>query len=331
MISQVEAMVDFLFSDDLAARVHDVVSGDDVRCAVAFWGKGANASLFGRGAVPRGVHIVCDVSMGGTSVEALEELGAPRSKKLRHVVGLHAKVYISSTGMVVSSANASAAGLYFGDHSRRHIEAGTFHPSGSKAWADACTWFNDLYKGAHKVDKPALEWAKKVFRPPVEGGPLGAPRPGSLLDAVRAAPDKFAGIGFVFVSKPNSAQELASAVAAARAKGGAIDDWDTKHVFTGWDKSDVDIWPTSFIEFWIPREKLTIVGHLAQLHLPDEGAILAASGWRQIAKIINEPLPTKAAIEKTDAALAKLILGERGGILFANARALAQRLAEVAR
>lgn len=269
--------------------------------------------------------------MGGTSAEALEELGAPHRDALRHVVGLHAKVYISSAGMIVGSANASAAGLYFGAQSRRHIEAGTFHLAGGKAWADAGTWFEDLHGGADKVDDRVLEWARKVWCPPVTDGTLlKAPRPGSLLDAVRAAPEKFAGIGFVFVSRPNGAEDLASAVAAAQAKGSAVDSWDTKHAFTGWDSDNVDIWPTTFMEFWIPREKLTIVGHLAQLHLPDEGTVLAATGWKQIAKIINEPLPTKAAIEKSDATLAKLILGKESGVLFADARALAQRMAELA-
>lgn len=99
----------FIAGSDLADAIRDVLGGNNVRCAVAFWGTGAEALLDqATGDQPR---IICDVTLGGTSPNALRALGAPENDRLRYVPSLHAKVYISDRGAIVGSANASQNGV----------------------------------------------------------------------------------------------------------------------------------------------------------------------------------------------------------------------------
>lgn len=71
--------------------------------------------------------------MGGTNPSELEALGAPKNKNLRHLPGLHAKVYLSHDGLITGSANASNNGIGFIEVARL-LEAGTFHPPESETW-----------------------------------------------------------------------------------------------------------------------------------------------------------------------------------------------------
>ena len=99
----------FLTDRDLATVIKNVLGGSDVRCAVAFWGRGIEA-LFPQTTVNQ-PRIICDVVLGGTSPDVLRALGAPRNDFLRHIPRLHAKVYISDRGAIVGSANASQNGI----------------------------------------------------------------------------------------------------------------------------------------------------------------------------------------------------------------------------
>lgn len=83
-------MSQFLVGGDLTAAIKNMLGGDKVRCAVAFWGKGAE-KLFAPPAKAR-PRIICDVTLGGTSPNALRSLGAPENNQLRHIPSLHAKI-----------------------------------------------------------------------------------------------------------------------------------------------------------------------------------------------------------------------------------------------
>lgn len=87
-------MAKFLTGKDLSETIKAVCKGKNVCCAVAFWGDGAKKSLFGRGTErSRKARIICDLTMGGTNPEELEKFGAPRSGKVRHLRGVHTKIF----------------------------------------------------------------------------------------------------------------------------------------------------------------------------------------------------------------------------------------------
>lgn len=319
---------EFLFDVDLAKRIRDVAAGRDVRCAVAFWSVDGIERVFQSVAAARRARIVCDISMGSTSAEALENLGAPKRKALRHQRGLHAKVYISDRGLVTGSANASISALGPNSGAARLTEAGTFHAPESVAFKNASAWFEIVHGPAGKVDQPALDWARRAYRPPRIGASR-PPVPGSLLDAVRVDPERFPGAGFVFTSTASDDDEIKTARKSAKRLAGTIakreiDAWPRGGFFTGWSAEKVTSWPTLFFEFWQPRQALTVFAKTVGIHDPGNGSILSRNAWRTANKLYGADLPDRAAIAKADAALAARIRGNGDGQLYIDAHALAK-------
>lgn len=153
-------MPEFLAGRDLSQKIREIVSGNDVKCAVAYWGK--------HNFPPPHTHwkIVCDIVGGSTSPAVLKALGAPTNRNLRHYVHLHAKVYLSDKGVVIGSANASARGLHSGSAPARLLEAGVWHAPSDAIWAEANQWFDEIFTKSCPVNKKALELAEINYAPP---------------------------------------------------------------------------------------------------------------------------------------------------------------------
>lgn len=322
-----KAPAQFLYGAALSARIDEIMAGGSPRCAVAFLGMRAQ-SLFRR---PE-TRIVCDISMGNTSKAALEALGAPNNPNLRYSEGLHAKVYISDRGMVVGSANASCNALGSSGAPPRLTEAGLFHLPGTQTWQVAAAWVDDLFdQSAQQVDEAALEMARERFRPPTL--PRSAVRPSSLLDRVRAAPEDFAGIGFVFANRRLHKEERKALIreVAKDRRGGTpgkhfVERW-TDGCFTGWDEKDVKRWPREFFEFWRPRKKLHVSGYLGEeFGRPgEEDFVMAVENRTLLRRAFKGAAPSAADVAAADAALVDRIFAAHvkdGGCLFASAEEL---------
>lgn len=103
-------MAELLTGKKLAKAIRGILKEESGgRFAVAFWGPAA-----GRLAAVSKAKVVLDISMGGTSRNALEALGAPSNRAIRVLDRLHAKLYIGANKAVVASSNASKNAL--GDH-----------------------------------------------------------------------------------------------------------------------------------------------------------------------------------------------------------------------
>ena len=253
-------MARFLTGGDLTAAIKSVLCGNHVRCAVAFWGLRAD-TLFPqtKGNQPR---IICDVTLGGTSSEALRALGAPRNDLLKHIPGFHAKVYISDRGAVVGSANVSENGVGL-DGPPSLVEAGTLHGLNELSFGEIEVWFEENWKKAEPVDDSAMMLATKRFRS------WSAPNrqsvsPASLLGLIAADPNLFSDVSIVIVGTPvppavqgeicltvkeNHPEEIET-----------IDSLDGGGIFSGWGKQDLNRWRRVFIELWMPRERLFVYG-----------------------------------------------------------------------
>jgi hypothetical protein len=249
----------FLDHEQLGSEIRRLLKGAGVRCAVAFWGDGAAASLFA-GPPPADARIICDIAMGGSNPRELEELGAPRNPALKHLPGLHAKVYLSSEGLVTGSANASNNGIGFLDTAAL-IEAGTFHEPDSKAWKQAASWFDQLWKRAPPVDEAALEAAAAAWRrrKRSEVRLTRPPNSASLLDVVAAEPERFRGVGFVFTTGSSTVEqrdETAEAVISSdkarpipllsKSERRAVANWRVADLFSEWEPEDISAWPERF-------------------------------------------------------------------------------------
>ena len=146
-----------LVGKQLSEAVNRVLDGTDVRCAVAFWGRGAETRL-----VPssnRTVRIICNLATGGTNPDVIERLIARRAD-VRHNSLLHAKVYIGDQTSIVTSANASINGLGLeGEEIANWIEAGAEISSES-----VVSWFEELWEASPPVSQRDLDKAREQFQ-----------------------------------------------------------------------------------------------------------------------------------------------------------------------
>lgn len=255
-------MARFLDEAELGGCIREVLAGRKVRCAVAFWGNGARDALFGSKRAAGSARIICDLSMGGTNPAELELLGAPTNPRLKHVEGLHAKLYLSDAGLVVASANASNRGIGFVEPARL-TECGTFHKPGSIAFKDAVKWYERIWLAAADVDDDALTTAKRAWarrpRAGVERGPSPAPAD-TLLRRIAADPDAHRGIGVVFTSGQADDDDVTEATAIAIRSDDDLETpilsdadrdrlvrWNKGDLFTVWSDAEVSAWPRTFL------------------------------------------------------------------------------------
>jgi hypothetical protein len=240
----------FLDDRELGPAITDLMQGSMSRCAVAFWGNGASSALFPHEYLPADVRIICDITMGGSNPKELRALGAPDSSRIKHLSGLHAKVYLSDKGLITSSANASNSGIGFLAVASL-VDAGTFHKPGSEAYSSASRWFEKIWSSASVVDEPALAHAQRAWdRKPRGGGFFDdgrPPNPASLFDVVAANRGRFRGVGFAFTTGESTAEQRDEAAAAVIEKDqtldvpllsisdrNAVDAWRVEDVFSNW-------------------------------------------------------------------------------------------------
>lgn len=202
---------EFLQGGDLAERVRRICSEDLVDCAVAFLGRGMRAELFPRS--DQVVRIVCDIAMGCTSQKALKEFGAPTGPNETgnfnlHVRDwIHTKVYLSAAGAVIGSPNLSAKALGVGGRAPGNLEAGTFHPAGSKAWEEAKAWFDDLFTSSNEVRWHDVERASIYSSDPGRELDAADLADMSLLDRLRHDPEVYKAVSFVVTTEDLSEKD----------------------------------------------------------------------------------------------------------------------------
>ena len=256
-------MARFLAHTQVRNAVQAVIAGDDVRCAVAFWGDCALKTLFGSKKRASKARIICDLSMGGTNPEELVRLGAPDNLNLKHLRGLHAKLYLSNAGLVVTSANASNRGIGFVEPAAL-TECGTFHRPETTAFRKGARWFEAIWGKADVVDPQALATARAAWgKRPRHGAPKGAPSTAAsdtLLRTIAANPDRYRGIGVVFSSGAADQKDVEHAAEAAMAHErerrkpnlqkeaiARLPNWPKGNLFIGWSDADANAWPKLFL------------------------------------------------------------------------------------
>jgi hypothetical protein len=332
-------MASFLTSELLSAKIREVLSGENRRCAVAFWGTGSSELLKSCSKVDSmDAKIVCDVSMGGTFWKELQILGAPKNEKLRFHDGLHAKVYISDFGAIVASANASSNGIGFsGTGVPKHLEAGTFFARSDKEWDKISQWFDKTYESSKLIDEQALEIARTRWSPtreqvsPAKEGKTASAN--SLLNMVRDDPRSFKNVGFVFVTHTVD-KEDAKAVRKEVAKKHPDQEekvlkWSVSDTVTWDDEDAIPVWPNLFFLFYMPKKaRLRVEAREVKYRSSDSLLVKRARALNAIKKQVG-PLPDLESVEKEDAELARKILGEEDHAFFANGEDLFKRLIEV--
>lgn len=166
-----------------------------VYLAVAYWGSDA-AEALGISNASTNLHVVLNVTHGGTNPIALAALMHMLPGRVRCDDALHAKIYAAETLAIVGSANASANGLNLEDAG--HTEAAVVLTDAEVGPAfDLARTIFDAASPAREAD---IETCKKLFgtRGPAAsvGGSGGARNP--VLGSVLSRQDLFGAMPFLF-------------------------------------------------------------------------------------------------------------------------------------
>jgi HKD family nuclease len=140
-------MLRFLSGESIVQAISkDLASPSAADFAVAFWGKNAVRTLgLSRSKAP--IRIICDAYSGCCNPAELEVLLRKKSFHIKWFKGLHSKVYITPSYVVVGSANASSNGL--GDElvQANNIEAAVLVSHGDFR-SSVEEWFDELWTSA---------------------------------------------------------------------------------------------------------------------------------------------------------------------------------------
>lgn len=176
--------VKVLTGKELGEQIRQVCRGENAILAVAFWGKNAFTNL---GLNREDVKIVLDVSAGGTNPTEFDTMKSSLGKRLHVLNHLHAKLYASDAGAVITSANASDNGLNL--NGARLAEAGIYFPSGTAEAKSIREMAKAFYERGPEASEEDLNrcWELCGRDPRTR---VGLPEGNiSLLDALTKAPE----------------------------------------------------------------------------------------------------------------------------------------------
>jgi len=215
-------------------------SDDEVRMAVAFWGKGAAEIIAARNGRP--TRIVCNLAMGGTNPDVVEQLMKLKGVRVKQDDQLHAKVLIGATSALVGSANMSVNGL-----SLEGPEVGGWNEAGIKTRrssevASIGAWFDELWAGARRITSADITDAREIWlrrrhnRPLNRGGKTTA---GFSLKNAKAGSLADRALYFaIFRSNRLSPEAEDVRQSAVSSVGGEISSTGIRidyHAYEGWD------------------------------------------------------------------------------------------------
>lgn len=145
----------FLVGEELSREIHRILAEPRCSCAVAFWGKGAEAKLTDQRS---GVRLICNLSSGGTNPNEISKIDR---SLVRQIDELHAKVYIGNSQAIVTSANISSNGI-----GQEDVDAAFWMEAGyiTDKIEPIKTWFDELWKRARCITDEDLNEAFERWR-----------------------------------------------------------------------------------------------------------------------------------------------------------------------
>lgn len=293
-----------------------------LRCAVAFWGPD-----LGKVASKRQAEIVLDISMGGTSRNALKALGL-RKKRLpladglvTVLDGLHAKIFVGERYAIVGSANASRRAL------GREGRGPSLHEAGVLFYRDedqvGYGQLVDLYEHYRGLSRPIT--AKDIERAPSfatspaardfqDGSKSTA---ASLLAALLVAPERFSHTAFIFGDHQIKQKELIEAKDAYEdAVGEPPEAANRSHICSLDDDPETDaaLRGSSYVfMYWFASPTGVSAYHdVVRIEHDDTVSYFGRLDWRVVRKAHDLPTTAKAETWRADSVVAEQIASSDG-------------------
>lgn len=159
-------------------------SASKIKCAVAFWGKGAS-DLFSNSKA-KSIEIVCNLMSGGTNPDEIETImdDIKKNGEVRMDNTLHAKVFWTDKGMVIGSANASANGLSLEGAEIEGWKEMSVLIEDQKLIKEAEKWFDKVFMESKKIKKNDISDAKKIWKKQ-SGGRINSGKELSFIEALQ--------------------------------------------------------------------------------------------------------------------------------------------------
>lgn len=159
----------FLDKKETLSKIREVILEDeDPLIAVAYWGDRAIESL-GIDKASKNIDIVCSLRAGATNPDVIEKLLSLEHIRIRHLDGLHSKLYLSKSRAIIGSSNASSNGLSLSDSE--------IHSSMNDAWFEANylftkdshvqnarNWFRGVWEKSHLITDSDISKAKSQWK-----------------------------------------------------------------------------------------------------------------------------------------------------------------------
>lgn len=149
----------FISGDENGLEIKKILSCDNIRCAVAFWGMDIANEII---KLSSNIKIICNIRSGACNPSAIEKL-IKNGTQVKTNDDLHAKVYISDDLVIVGSANASGNGLGYEDSEISGWIEASIISSNQEVNEKASSWFENLWDCSSLVNEAMLEDAKQLW------------------------------------------------------------------------------------------------------------------------------------------------------------------------
>ena len=137
---------------------------NQLRCAVAFWGKGANNLFIDFAKRGGNLQIICNLESGATNPNVISKLMHLPNVEIRQHNNLHAKVIVGENKVIVGSANFSDNGLNLeGGELIGWEEAGIVTKDLNELEAISL-WFNGLWENSCAISTDELREAQELWK-----------------------------------------------------------------------------------------------------------------------------------------------------------------------
>lgn len=344
----------FIAGWELSLQAKEILAGNKLSCAVAFWGSGAKELLMHAHTDSSQIRIICDLRLGGTNPFELEKIFEDIPNGIRQLKApniLHAKVYISDVGALIGSANVSKFGL--GDAgSGSYLEAAIFFPPNSEMWNAAKSWFDELWtsnKRTTPIGKREIKNAQATWRPALQSGYRGAgetkkqyqPVRGSLISRIIGEPEKFDTVSFVVCGNPILEEQRKDAIRSKikhsqdleKSEIAKIRTWPKNNMFADWERKEVKNWKKDFILIYKSSVSAKYYFYERAYEDVEAGAVFAKKQAKKMLHELEIPytIESMAEIDQTFLTqLAKSLIAEDGALarLFPDATSFRQYLVD---
>lgn len=308
-----------LHGHELATAILDLFREPGrLRCAVAFWGPELAAI-----ARKRKVEVVLDISMGGTSRNALKALGLRRKSlpqadgRVTLLNGLHSKIFVGTRYAVIGSANASRRALGREGLGPSLQEAGVvFDRAQDPDGYGKLEHLYEHYRGLSRAILPGdLDRAPRVATNSAardfQTGPKSASA--SVLRALLADFDRFSGTSFIFGDHRIKRRDWVKAKEAYEDEVGEPPEAAGRtHICSAEHDPDTDsvLRDTAYVFMYWFGSPLGVWGYHDVVRIEHRNGTVSyfgRLGWTSVRSAHRLPAATKAETWRADSTIAEAI------------------------